>query len=98
METKNEEIDLIEVAKTLWANKLKIIKYGAVGFLIGVVVAYSIPKEFSSVAKFAPENDTKNMSGSMGSLASLVGMGNMNLNEGISDNLYPEIISSTPFL
>lgn len=95
---KEYEIDVLVLLKNLKGNIKPIIKYGIVGFVIGVVIAFSIPKEYLSIAKIAPESKTKEVSSSATALASMIGMSSMMNEDGIRENLYPEILNSTPFL
>lgn len=101
MDNKDTEIDLIELFKTVWSEKKKIIKCGVLGALIGLVIAFSIPKEYETVVKIAPENkgESGGLSSSMGGLAELagVGMGGQSV-DGVSERIYPEILKSAPFL
>ncbi|MEG1839458.1 MAG: chain-length determining protein, partial [Bacteroidaceae bacterium] len=71
--------------------------------VIGVVVAFSIPKEYEVKVTLAPEISNKGggISGSMGALASMAGinLGSMAGGEdAISPELYPNIVGSIPFL
>ena len=99
MEADNhsDEISLVDLAKQIWKFKYRILKWSAAGALLGLIIGFSIPKEYVSVVSLAPEGDgAKN--GSLGELASIVGVGSMNDISGINLMLYPQIVSSTPFL
>ena len=80
MKEKNKEveIDLLELARKLWNNKKFIIKVTLIGAVIGIVIAFSIPKEYTSTVVFTT-NANQSTSGNMGALASLAGinLGNM---------------------
>lgn len=94
-----KEIDLVEIAKTLWARRKMILKWCGIGALIGLVIAFSIPKEYTTEVTLAPEAlDEKGSSKSMGALASLAGV---NLNgaagDAVSPQIYPDILKSVPF-
>lgn len=101
MDHIDTEIDLIELFKTVWSEKKKIIKWGALGALIGLVIAFSIPKEYETVVKIAPESKSESggLSSSMGGLAELAGVsvGGKSV-DGVSEKIYPEILKSAPFL
>lgn len=100
MEENNKEIeiDLLELARKLWANKKFIIKVTIIGAIVGLIVAFSIPKEYTSTVVFTTDSN-KSSSGNMGALASLAGI---NLNPQSSDTfspeLYPSIVNSTSFI
>ncbi len=50
-----KEIDLLELASKLWANRKKVIFWSIIGAVVGLVVGFSIPKEYTASAKLAPE-------------------------------------------
>jgi uncharacterized protein involved in exopolysaccharide biosynthesis len=95
------KIDLVVISHILWERKTLFYKACGVAFLIGVVVAFSIPKRFMTEVVLAPEiSSNESLSGNVSSLASMVGV---KLGSGASDDaiypeIYPDIISSTPFL
>lgn len=99
-QTEEHELDLMEIAGTLWDNRRKIIKWGIFGAILGLVVAFSIPREYAASVKLAPElGDGQRSSGGLGALASIAGI---NTGSGGSDAVYPEIypdiVSSVPFI
>ena len=97
-----QEIDLIEVARKIWAKRKLVFKNCCIAAVVGVIVAFSIPKEYETKVTLAPEiaSGKNGLSGSLGSLASLAGinLGNMTSDDAISPELYPDILKSTPFL
>jgi capsular polysaccharide biosynthesis protein len=98
--TDEQEIDLLELAQKLWKERKLIIKVCCAAAVVGLVVAFSIPKEFTTTVTLAPELSGKSSSGGLSSLAALAGV-NMNQNSGgdaLTVNLYPDIVSSVPFL
>ncbi|MEG2480129.1 MAG: Wzz/FepE/Etk N-terminal domain-containing protein, partial [Mucinivorans sp.] len=100
MENSEKEIDLLELVKSVWAQKVKVIKWGAIAALVGLVVAFSIPKQYQTMVKIAPEGASNKSSNDMGGLAAMAGldMGGGGSKDGISAKLYPQVISSAPFL
>lgn len=98
---EEKEIDLLELATTLWKQRRKLITWSFVGAVIGLVVAFSIPKEYDTSVKLAPEvNDSKSMSGSLGALASMAGIsaGSSSGADAVYPMLYPDVVGSVPFL
>lgn len=96
---QEEEIDLLELFWALWAQKFKIIKYGVIGGVIGIVVAFSIPKVYTSKAVIVPELESSSSSNrSFSSLAALAGISFGGESVGITVLTYPQIVSSTPFI
>ena len=43
---ETEEIDLLELAKKIWAKRRFIIKYALIGAVAGLVIGFSLPKEY----------------------------------------------------
>lgn len=97
-----KEIDLLVLALKIWINRKFFLKTCIIGFIIGLIVAFSIPKEYETKVTLAPEASNKGgISGSMGTLAAMAGInigGVANGEDAIYPELYPKIISSTPFL
>lgn len=96
---KSAEFDLLGLVKIIWTRRKTIIKWCAVGIVIGLIVGFSIPKEYEASIKLAPEeNDGGGMTGNLGALAAMAGV---SMGGGGSDavypRLYPEIVQSIPF-
>lgn len=66
---EEQEIDLIELAQKVWASRKLVFKACGIAALVGLVVAFSIPKEYSTSVTLAPESGGKSGGGSMGALA-----------------------------
>lgn len=97
---EEQEIDLIELAQKVWAERKLVFKACGIAALIGLVVAFSIPKEYTTEVMLAPESATRSGGGSMGALAAMAGI-NLGANSGedaLSPELYPDIVKSIPFL
>lgn len=97
---EEEEIDLLELAGKLWDRRKTIIRWGLVGVVIGLIVAFSIPREYTASVTLAPEmGNAKGGSGSLGALASFAGinMGQGSSADAVYPELYPDVVSSTPF-
>lgn len=98
--SEEKGIDLLALGKRIWLKKKFILKVVGISFIFGLVVAFSIPKEYSTAVILIPDSKSTT-SGNMGSLAALAGI---NLNSAISEdalaspNLYPTIFNSTSFL
>lgn len=100
-EGKNRNIDLVGIVTMLWQHRKRLILNCVWAGLLAIVIAYSIPKEYTSKVVMAPElSGPSSLSGSLGSLASMAGI-DLNLAGGedaLYPELYPQIIESTPFL
>ena len=94
-----KEIDFIALGKRLWQRRKKIMIWCFVGAVLGIIVAYSIPKEYTTGVRLAPEDNEE--SGPAGGIGALAAMAGINMSASGSDavypNLYPEIVSSVPF-
>lgn len=99
MEKEEKEIDLLELGKKLWDNKKLIIKYSIIGAVVGIIIAFSVPKVYTTTVILTTESG-KSVSGSMGALASMAGIniGSIENQDVFSPELYPEVINSTPFI
>lgn len=97
---EEQEIDLVELARKVWANRKLVFKACGVAAVVALVVAFSIPKEYATSVTLAPETTGKSTGGSMGALAAMAGvnLGNSGGDDALSPELYPDIVSSTPFL
>jgi uncharacterized protein involved in exopolysaccharide biosynthesis len=100
---EDDEIDLIEVAKTIWNNRRIIYKTVAVFFVLGLLVAFLSPVEFESETVLLPEIEEKQLGGSAGKLlqqfGGLAGLSMSDMQTGtINPQLYPQILKSAPFL
>lgn len=101
-EDDEKEIDLLELAMKLWNQKKKICLWCFIGAIVGLVIAFSIPREYDSSATLAPEmgNSSSKMSGSLGAMAAMVGLsGTQQMgSDAVNPMLYPDVVSSVPFL
>lgn len=95
-----EEIDIMALVRTLFKEWKFIFKWCAVAAVIGVIAALSAVSTFTVTTKMSPETVGKSGGGSLSSLASLAGinLGSMSTSDAISPDLYPELVSSVPFL
>lgn len=100
-EKEDKEIDILELVYKLWARRVLILMWCMWGALAGLIIAFSIPKEYTTSVKLAPESKSgrANMSGGLGALASMAGI-STSANSGtdaVYPGLYPDIVSSVPF-
>lgn len=100
-EVDEQEIDLLELAQKLWAEKRLIFRWAVIAAIIGVIVAFSIPKEYSTTVKLAPEiSDSRGkLTGGLNALATMAGIsvGNGNTMDAVYPDLYPDVVQSVPF-
>lgn len=99
-DNEEKEIDLLELAAKLWAQRKKLAIWTFCGAVLGVIIALSIPKEYSSVVTLVPElADKKAGAGGLSSLASMAGisLGSGGGADAVNPQLYPDIVKSVPF-
>ena len=97
---EEQEIDLLELAGKVWAERRLVLKWCGVAVVVALIVGFSIPKEYTTTVMLAPE--VEGGSRSLGGLSSLAGMAGINVNAGESSDalypeLYPDIVSSVGF-
>lgn len=91
--------ELIALFKLLWSKRKLIIITCFISGVLSVIVAFSIPKEFTARVIIAPEMSADGgIAGGLGALASMAGISMDTEEEAIYPQLYPQIVSSTPFL
>jgi len=103
--TSEDEIDLLELAKKIWAERWLIVKFVIVGAIIGVIAAVTAPKEYVSTAKLMPEYSGQQEGGGASSLlkrfGGLAGLSGISAGGSagaeLSVLLYPDIVSSVAF-
>lgn len=92
-----QEIDIMELISKLWKRRKMIIKWCVVGAVIGLVAGFSIPKTYKAGVTLAPETQQRMGSG-VSSIASMMGVSLDNSVDAIDYEMYPDVVSSTPFL
>ena len=99
-EEEYDEIDIMELLRKLFKEWKLILKWCGIAAVVGLVIAFSIPKEYTVNSKLTPESVSKSAGGSLSSLASLAGinLGSMSTADAVYPDLYPDIVSSTPFV
>ena len=98
--SEEQEIDLMALIARVWAGRKLIFKSCGIAVLVALVVAFSIPKEYTATVTLAPELSRGSSSlGSLSSLASIAGINlqTNNTRDAINPNFYPDIISSVRF-
>ena len=72
------EIDLITLTDHLWKKRRFFIKCCGIATVVGFIIAFSIPKEFTTTVKLAPE--LLDATSKMSNLSGLAAMAGINLN------------------
>lgn len=96
---EESEIDIVELAAKIWKQRRTVFIWSGIAAVIGLIVAFSIPREYTTTIKLAPE--LTNSSGSLGQLGGLAAMAGISMQkqggDALSPQLYPEVLSSVPF-
>ena len=96
------EIDLMEILRKVIAIRKTLYKAAGIGLVIGVIVALSVPKQYTVEVTLSPEmSNSKSNSGLASMAASFLGTGAGMSGDGsdaLNASLSPDIVSSTPFL
>lgn len=96
----SQDIDIVEIAKKIYYGRKLVFKYCCIAFVVGIIVSFSIPKEYTTTVTLASEVTKSSSSSSMAALASMAGinLGSNNSRDALSPLLYPEVVTSTSFI
>ena len=100
-ESDEIEIDLVDIFRKIIAIRKKIYKAIGIGFIIGIIVAVSIPKQYTVKVTLSPEmGSSKSGNGLAGLAASFLGSSATtgDVSDALNASLSSDIVSSTPFL
>lgn len=95
---KSDEIDLIGIVERIWDERRFLIRFTLLIFVIGVIIAFSLPRVYKSESKIIPEDTKDIVANKANSFATLLGLGVNSTGTEISADIYPDIIKSTPYL
>jgi len=95
---EEDEIDLIQLIKTLWKSRRMVIKITIIFMMLGLFVAIFTPSQYSVTTIMVPQVSGRGKLGGFSSLAAMAGI-NINMNSGgeLSPAVYPQIVQSIPF-
>ena len=94
------EIDLMDLLRKVISIREKIYKAAGIGLVIGVIIAISIPKQYTVEVTLSPEMGSAKGGGLSGLAASFLGS-DVSMGDGtdaLNASLSADIVSSTPFL
>lgn len=101
-EPENDEItiDWMDILRRIIAIRKTLYKAAGVGVVLGIIIALSIPKQYTVTVTLSPEMNGDKASGGLASLASsfLGGGATSSSNDALNLTLAPNIVSSTPFV
>ncbi|MEY8708959.1 chain-length determining protein [Bacteroides faecichinchillae] len=99
--TDEMEIDLMDILRKLISIRKTLYKAAGIGLIIGIIVALSIPKQYTVKVTLSPEMGNSNgNNGLAGLAASFLGSGTTvgDGTDALNASLSSDIVSSTPFL
>ena len=94
------EIDWMDILRRIYAIRKTLYKAAGVGVILGILIALSIPKQYTVTVTLSPEMSGDKTSGGLASLASsfLGGSISSGSNDALNVTLAPDIVASTPFV
>lgn len=94
------EIDWMDILHRIYAIRKTLYKAAGVGVVLGIIIALSIPKQYTVTVTLSPEMGGDKASGGLASLASsfLGGAATSNSPDALNVTLAPDIVASTPFV
>lgn len=94
------EIDWMEILRKIIAIRKTLYKAAGVGVVLGIIIALSIPKQYTVTVTLSPEMGGDKASGGLASLASsfLGGAATNSSPDALNATLAPDIVASTPFI
>lgn len=100
-EPENDEITInwMNILRRIYAIRKILYKAAGVGVILGIIIALSIPKQYTVTVTLSPEMNGDKTSGLASLASSFLGGGTSNSsNDALNVTLAPNIVSSTPFV
>lgn len=99
-ENDEYEINWMEILRKIIAIRKTLYKAAGVGVVLGLIIALSIPKQYTVTVTLSPEMGGDTKGGGLASLASsfLGGAATSSSNDALNVTLAPDIVTSTPFV
>lgn len=96
----NDSINLLQIFSLIYKERIFVLKFITVFFIVGFLFALGTKKKFSSHTTFVPQlSSSSNTSSSLSGIASIAGIkiSDTSQSSEISPLLYPQLIESVPF-
>jgi len=99
-ENDEQEIDWMDILRRIIAIRKTLYKAAGVGLVLGIIIALSIPKQYTVTVTLSPEMSGDTKAGGLASLASsfLGATPTSSSNDALNVTLAPDIVASTPFV
>ncbi|WP_294614806.1 chain-length determining protein [uncultured Bacteroides sp.] len=99
---QKQEIVWLKLVRKIQISQNIILKAFGIGTVIGLVIAFGTPKEYTASTLIVPEGYGRSASSGMSALADMAGVdissSSIMGRDAIYPSLYPAIVNSTPFL
>lgn len=94
------QIDWMGILRQIIAIRKKLYKAAAIGLVAGIIIALSIPKQYTVSVTLSPEMGSGKSGGGLASMAAsfLGGSIGSDNTDALNASLAPDIVASTPFL
>ena len=96
-------IDYLDLVKGIFNDKKSLLRFTGAGLTIGILIAYTSPKEYQSTSFVILESESGGANG-IGQMSALAGLAGVNLSQlqgdqiSMSSELFPEVIQSRDFM
>ena len=99
LNSHNDEIDLIEIAKKIWKGRMFVLYFSFLFFSTGIVIALVSEVIYTSSSTFILSSNNDEKKSSLGGVASLVGinLGSIDTENQIPATMYPKVGESVEF-
>jgi LPS O-antigen subunit length determinant protein (WzzB/FepE family) len=89
---REEEIDLVEIVKSLWRSRFFVIKVSSVFFVLGLFISLASPVIYTSSTTFIPQTSQSTGTSGLSGVASLVGidLGGVGSSTEIPPSIHPQ--------
>ena len=92
------EIDWMEILRKIIAIRKTLYKAAGVGVVLGIIIALSIPKQYTVTVTLSPEMSGDKAGGGLSLASSFLGGGASSSPDALNATLAPDIVASTPFI
>lgn len=98
---QEQEIDLMAIVLKIWNKRIFILKVCGIAVIVGLIIALSVVKKYTTTVISAPELQTPSTKTSgLNNIASMMGIDLTTTSgtEALSPMIYPQVIKSVPFI
>ncbi len=99
-ETKEKEVDFLELLSVLWSSRRTIIIYVFAFAILGLIHSFTSPYEYETRVTLMPESQQSFDAGALGGIAGIAGidLNALDGGGGFNPDLFPNVLSSASFL